>query len=129
MLRHFACFILLIITVHLAWDASTSPEVTGYKLYYGTASRTYLAPVDVGLVTDYQLPNVDETQPMFFAVTAYTATEESYYSVEIEAVTSTENRKMARGNINDAYVLTIVDGVVDKVQHKQLPTITGLPFN
>jgi hypothetical protein len=46
--------------VTLAWDANTDPAVTGYKLYYGYASRTYGTPVDVGKVTQYSQTGIEE---------------------------------------------------------------------
>ena len=35
-------------SVKLAWDASPSEKVTGYKILYGTQSRRYTNSVDVG---------------------------------------------------------------------------------
>ena len=76
---------LFVVSVHLAWDANTEPTVSGYKLYYGKATRTYSVVVDVGKVTDYVLTGVSETSPIFFAVTAYDISRnESAYSVELE---------------------------------------------
>jgi hypothetical protein len=76
---------LLVVSVHLAWDANTEPAVGGYKLYYGKATRDYSLSVDVGKVTDYVLTGVSEVNPIFFAVTAYdTSRNESAYSEELE---------------------------------------------
>jgi hypothetical protein len=76
---------LLVVSVHLAWDANTEPAVGGYKLYYGKATRNYSLSVDVGKVTDYVLTGVLEDEPIFFAVTAYDANRnESAYSEELE---------------------------------------------
>ncbi|MDO9110269.1 MAG: hypothetical protein Q7U40_06405 [Desulfatirhabdiaceae bacterium] len=76
---------LFVVSVHLAWDANTEPTVSGYKLYYGKATRNYSVVVDVGKVTDYVLTGVSETSPIFFAVTAYDISRnESAYSVELE---------------------------------------------
>jgi hypothetical protein len=44
--------------VSLAWDANTQPNLAGYMVYYGTASRQYGDPVDVGNVTAYTVPNL-----------------------------------------------------------------------
>jgi PKD repeat protein len=74
-----AILLLLIIAVRahagqatLAWDASTDPKVTGYKLYYGTASRTYSpTPISVGMVTSYTVSNLTEGARYYFAVTAH----------------------------------------------------------
>ena len=74
--------------VTLAWDANTDPTVTGYKLYYGKASRTYGTPVDVGKVTQYTLTGIQEGINCYFAVTAYdTNRNESAFSTELECFT------------------------------------------
>ena len=71
--------------VTLAWDANTDPGVAGYKLYYGTASRTYGTPVDVGKVTQHTLSGIEEGKNSYFAVTAYdTNWNESAFSTELE---------------------------------------------
>ena len=59
--------------VTLAWDASYDPEVVGYKLYSGPASRTYGTPVDVGNVTRYTVTGMEDGKTRYFAVTAYDA--------------------------------------------------------
>jgi hypothetical protein len=83
--RTWVQIFLFVVSVHLAWDANTEPTVSGYKLYYGKATRTYSVIVDVGKVTDYVLTGVSETSPIFFAVTAYDISRnESAYSVELE---------------------------------------------
>jgi hypothetical protein len=71
--------------VTLAWDANTDPRVTGYKLYYGTTTRTYGPGVATGKVTQFTLTGVAEGQNVFFAVTAVAAAEnlESVYSIEL----------------------------------------------
>ena len=51
--------------VTLAWDANTESDLAGYKLYYGTASRTYGAPLDVGIVTTFTLDNLVDGQIYF----------------------------------------------------------------
>ncbi|MGD9975582.1 MAG: LamG-like jellyroll fold domain-containing protein [Desulfatirhabdiaceae bacterium] len=76
--------------VNLAWNANTDSSVIGYKLYYGTASRTYNAPVDVGSKTQYTLTNIVEGKTAYFAVTAYDSSRtESGFSQELKCVTLT----------------------------------------
>jgi len=72
-------------SVTLAWDASTDPKVTGYKLYYGTASRSYGTGIATGKVTEYTLTNIAEGVNVFFAVTAVDTTDnlESAFSTEL----------------------------------------------
>ena len=68
----------------LAWDPPTSPDVDGYRVYYGIASRTYGAPINVGNVTTYTLNGLSSGVIYYIAVTAYdTANNESDYSNEV----------------------------------------------
>jgi hypothetical protein len=93
-MKHWVQIFLFIISVHLAWDASLNtfgdvdPFVTGYKLYYGNASRSYSRTIDVGKVLEYVITNIPEEQPIFFSVTAYDYFgSESPYSEELECAT------------------------------------------
>ena len=71
-------------TVQVTWNPNTEPDLSGYKLYHGTASGQYGEPVDVGNVTGH----VMEITPQhgatyYFALTAYdTSGNESGYSDE-----------------------------------------------
>ncbi|MGC9194859.1 MAG: PKD domain-containing protein [Syntrophobacteraceae bacterium] len=67
----------------LAWNASTDSSVTGYKVYYGSQSGTYQAPIDVGNNTTYTLTGLSASQTCYFAVTAYSSTQESPFSQEV----------------------------------------------
>ena len=70
--------------IKIAWDPPASPGVTGYKVYYGTASRTYGAPLDAGNVTTYALTGLKAGRTYFIAVTAYDGLGgESIYSNEV----------------------------------------------
>ena len=73
--------------VTLAWDANEAQSdiVSGYRLYYGTASRQYAASnrVDAPQTTS-TVSNLSEGSTYYFAVTAVTSGGlESDYSVEI----------------------------------------------
>jgi hypothetical protein len=59
-------------TLTLEWDPNPEPYVQGYRLYYGTQSRTYSAHVDVGQHTRYELAGLDPTRTWYFTVRAYT---------------------------------------------------------
>jgi hypothetical protein len=68
----------------LAWDANTEPTLAGYKLFYGTATATYGAPVDVGNVTTYTVTGLADGQTYYFALKAYDSlTNESGFSNEV----------------------------------------------
>ncbi len=68
----------------LVWDRCLDPEVIGYRLYYGNASRDYLPAVEVGNQTTCKVDGLVEGIPYFFAVTAYDQYgNESDYSEEV----------------------------------------------
>lgn len=64
-------------TASLQWTPSADPRVRGYRLYVGTASRSYglnNGPgIDVGAATSYQFQNLQAGFTYYFAVTAYDA--------------------------------------------------------
>jgi hypothetical protein len=57
----------------LAWsrNSSHSPEVAGYRVYYGTASKKYTGNIAVGNVATYVVPGLTSGVTYFFAITAY----------------------------------------------------------
>jgi hypothetical protein len=60
-------------TVTLAWDASPSPEVVGYRVYFGAGSQQYTNSVTVGLVGQAAITNLTKGTTYYFAATAYDA--------------------------------------------------------
>ena len=70
--------------VTLAWDASPSPEVTNYRIYFGTNSRSYSFVTNAGLVLT-QAVVLPHTGRWFFAATAMdTNGVESAFSNEVQ---------------------------------------------
>lgn len=73
----------------LAWDAPAgATDVSGYRLYYGSAPGTYdQAPgagIGVGNVTTYTVTGLNRATRIYFAVTAVDAQgNESGYSNEV----------------------------------------------
>jgi hypothetical protein len=57
----------------LAWNASTSSLVTGYKLYYGTQSGNYTNSIDTGTQTQGTITGLQDSVTYYSAVTAYDA--------------------------------------------------------
>jgi hypothetical protein len=59
--------------------------VDGYWLYYGPASGSYIARIDVGTATTYTITGLASDQTYYFAVTAYDRTDnvESPFSNEV----------------------------------------------
>ncbi len=72
----------------LAWDSVTAPNLSGYRLYFGSAPGTYLQALgqgtSVGNVTTYTMTGLASATRYYFAVTAFdTLGIESDYSNEI----------------------------------------------
>jgi hypothetical protein len=60
-------------SVTLAWDPNPEPDVAGYRLHYGTTSKTYSIHVDVGKKTTHVVTGLDLSKNYYFAVQAYTS--------------------------------------------------------
>lgn len=80
--------------ITLSWDAATdNTAVTGYKIFYGTASvasdtASYtLGPIDAGNVLTYDVKDLQNDVTYYFAITAYDAAgnESEFYSEEVSA--------------------------------------------
>ena len=57
--------------VQLVWDASTSSNITGYRLSYGTTSHQYTVTIDVGNVTAFEFLEPNPSVTYFLAVRSY----------------------------------------------------------
>jgi len=70
--------------VTLIWDPVTHPDLAGYKIYYGNSSRNYIVTTDVGNQTSCTITDLIDTEPYYFAATAYDIYgNESDYSNEV----------------------------------------------
>ena len=73
--------------VELDWNASSSPNVAGYHVYYGTTSGNYSHKVDAGDAISVTISNLTAGATYFFAATAYdTNGNESAYSSEVSFI-------------------------------------------
>ena len=75
-------------TAILAWDAVAHPKLKGYRVYFGTAPRTYLQAagngVDVGNARTATVAGFSSGTRYYFAVRAYdTSNNESAFSNEV----------------------------------------------
>jgi hypothetical protein len=57
--------------VTLAWDANTDAGVTGYRVHYGTSSRSYTLNLDAGSATTATVNGLSPSYTYYFAVEAY----------------------------------------------------------
>lgn len=58
-------------SVNLAWDPNSEGTVSGYKIHYGTASRSYSQSKDAANATNTVVSGLSVGQTYYFAVTAY----------------------------------------------------------
>jgi hypothetical protein len=72
-----------LVSVTLAWDASTSTNVSGYHIYFGGASGAYTNMLDAGTNLVLAISGLATNSTYFFAATAYNAEAESDFSAEI----------------------------------------------
>ncbi|MBL9135107.1 MAG: tandem-95 repeat protein [Verrucomicrobiales bacterium] len=56
--------------VRLAWDPNPEPDIAGYKVYRGSASRAYTSVDEVGNVTSFDPAGLSTGVTYYFAVTA-----------------------------------------------------------
>ena len=71
-------------SVTLAWDASPSPEVGGYRLYYGQTSSNYTFVTNVGLVCTQSVVLPHAGRWFFSATAVSTNGSESDFSNEVQ---------------------------------------------
>jgi len=97
--RGFLCFIPAILylipsflwagSATVQWQANPETDLKDYKVYKGTASRSYGTPLPVGTVTSYTFNNLAEGVTHYFTVTAVdTYNNESGYSAEVSKYVS-----------------------------------------
>jgi len=99
LLKNFPVAPLLLImivlneTVIVKWLPNHEPDLAGYKVYYGKASRSYATSISTGLSTECTIPDLEAGYEYFFAVTAFdTAGNESPLSDEVSfLIESNEN--------------------------------------
>jgi hypothetical protein len=119
-------------TTTLTWNAPTSnmdgtplSDLSGYKIYYGTASGVYGSPLDVGNQTSYTFNSLG-TGTYYFAVSAYNASgSESNLSNEIVRTTAQAPviSAVASGNLtNSAATLTWTTNIASDSQVEYGPT-------
>ena len=83
--------------LNLAWDASPSSDVGGYKLYYGQTSKAYTSNIDVGKTTNYRISGLNDGATYFFALKAYNTAKsiESSFSNEVRATVAAASSLVA----------------------------------
>jgi hypothetical protein len=72
--------------IDLQWNHSSTYSVDGYRVYWGTSSRSYTQSYDVGLSTHHTIYDLEDQTRYYFAVTAYDGGVESGFSNEVSAL-------------------------------------------
>ncbi len=71
-------------SITLQWTPNSESDLAGYKVYIGTASGTYGAPLVLGKVSSYTISGLPTGNTYFMAITAVdTSGNESGYSNEV----------------------------------------------
>ena len=67
----------------LQWTESSDSRIAGYRVHWGTSTRTYPQSVGAGASTSYVVNSLPAGQTYYFAVTAYDGNgNESAFSTE-----------------------------------------------
>jgi len=70
-------------TVTLSWNKNSESDLSHYRVYYGTKSRTYSNSVNVGTASSYTVSGLSTGAIYYFSLTAVdTSGNESSYSTE-----------------------------------------------
>ncbi len=74
------------VSATIAWDSNREPDLAGYKVYQGTASGQYGAPIAVlsSMTTRYAVSGLEQGRTYFLTITAFDQSgNESHPSNEI----------------------------------------------
>lgn len=134
-------------SVTLAWNANTETNLMGYRLYYGTGTRTYSTNVSIlAPTTTCTVTGLHSGLTYYFAVTAYCTdglesdySDEVYYTVPVSSVPVSiltvvaEQSQSASGpwTRSGAFVITITNLASEGFFYRARLEITNtfVPFN
>lgn len=86
-------------SVFVSWNANPEPDIAGYKIHYGTSTRSYDTVLDVGPSTAAEILDLEPGVPYFCALTAYNDSFiESDYSVEVILLSAVSGGTTETGN-------------------------------
>lgn len=104
-------------TANLSWNPNNESDLAGYKIYYGTTSRTGSCPtggypnvINTGNVNSYTVPNLTAGQTYYFSISAYDiSNNESCFSLEVSKIIPST----ASTNISNVKFIPIIEGTTD----------------
>ena len=119
---------LAVQSVNLTWDPSTSTNIMGYNIYYGTASGAYTKSVSVGNVTNAVISGLVDGTTYYFAATAYDNTgSESDFSNEttraIPSVATLSMKTVGTQGAATSIVITASGAVFDRWELESSPDL------
>jgi len=109
----------------MTWNPSPDPSVTGYNIYYGTASHDYTSMIPVGNVAGTVIDNLSENTTYFFAAKAHDAagnesefSNEATYSSQVVKINASQNlllQTMPAALTDDQVTFSLASGAPDGV--------------
>jgi hypothetical protein len=95
-------------SVRLAWNASPSSGVTGYRVHYRTSSGSESTVLNVGDRLTATISGLDDATTYLFSVTAYN-------SAGLESAPSNEIAYTTPSSPSETYSLTVNNGTGDEL--------------
>jgi dockerin type I repeat protein/fibronectin type III domain protein len=91
-------------TIKLAWDPVGDPDLSGYKVYYGTSSGVYTNSTPTGTQASVDLTNLQDCRVYYLAVKAVDASgnESMAYSNEISGMSAPVPSTVTPGSAKQA---------------------------
>src|SRR5262245_60634440 len=105
-------------TIKLAWDPVGDPDLSGYKVYYGTSSGVYTNSTPTGTQTAVSITNLQDCRVYYLAVKAVDANgnESMTFSNEISGMSAPAPN-------------TVTPNAVNQATNAQQVTISGTNFD
>lgn len=103
-------------SIALTWSANAESDLAGYKVYWGTGGYPYQHVQDVGNLTHYTIPGLDQGTNYQVAVTAYD-----------DGITGTSDQTNGNESWFTSVELTLISPTVTAITPASGPTDTAIP--
>ncbi len=92
--------------ITVAWNASSDPQVVGYRIYYGPTAQTYTNALSAGHATSFTLSNLVVGSAYYLALTAVSSNSlESDFSAEVSATVGASDQAPAISSVTNVVVV------------------------